>query len=94
MPPSEPSPVCIVTFVTRTGRCCYYATTCRQGPDGEWGSLKMPEQVTAQLDALGARVAWMWIGPPHALRIKGEAVTDCEAVTAAAPAEMGRLVFL
>lgn len=93
MSPERP-PVHIITFVTRTGRACYFAVQGDVLPDGTMAPVKLPPHVRAQLDAIGARVAWWYLATNGGFRVAGEACEDRAPVMSAKPEEYGRLVFL
>lgn len=93
---SAPAPgvLHVITFVTATGRRCYFAVETTAEADGSAARVRLPPQVTAQLEAMGARTAWWWVGPPRSLKVPGEASALSGPVTADAATERGRLVFL
>jgi hypothetical protein len=86
-------PLSVVTFRTPKGQCCFYATRLAILGDGRPAAMQIPPQVRSQLDALGARVAWMWVGPPFEVLLRGEAWQEEKAITAAGSADLDRLCF-
>jgi hypothetical protein len=93
VPPDAPAALCIVTFVTGANRCCYYATPVMTRPDGGHERLHLPAHVRSQLDAMAARVAWVYVDLPGAALIRGEAWNEVAAVTELSWRDVGRLVI-
>jgi hypothetical protein len=91
--PAERKTLYIVTFRTRTGGRCYYATALRVPPRGGPIAPQLPDEIAAQLKAIEARVAWTHFGPPYDVSIAGPAGMECLAVTSASPELWGRLIF-
>jgi hypothetical protein len=83
-------PLCVVTFVTRGSRCCYFAAHM---PPSDPDTLQIPPHVRSQLDAVAARLAWIYFGPPHDLLVKGEAWNETPPVERVLASDVGRLVI-
>jgi hypothetical protein len=58
---------------------------------GRPAPLRLPPHIRSQLDALSARVAWMHVGAPLGLLLRGEAHSECPPITTASDEEFGRL---
>lgn len=90
---APPLSLCVVTFRTAKGQSCSYAERLELLPSGEPAPIRLPPHVRSQLDALSARVAWMYVGAPFDRLIEGEAHAETHPVTSSTIAELERLCF-
>lgn len=90
---SDPLSLCVLTFVTASGRRCWYAGLAEYSDDGTPRPLRVPRDVLERLQALGARRAWVYAGAPLEICAADEAHRACAPVTRAPLAAIGRLVF-
>jgi hypothetical protein len=86
---------CILTFVTAAGGRCFYATRVRhEDCDEACKVYELPPHVFAQLQALGAELAWRYLGTPVPLAVRGPAFKKAALVDTVADDEFERVVFL
>src|SRR5688572_3854959 len=85
---------CILTFVTATGRRCFYAT--RISPEG-WedrcDQFSLPYHVQSQLDAVNARLAWKYVRATKGVTTSGPGAAHTQPIAECGPDEFERLIF-